>query len=74
MGWCSGTEVFDQIAAIVLSDKPLDKKATLKAVIESLENSDWDCQSDSWYWDNPVVQEIMRELHPAWFEDEVDSN
>jgi len=70
MGWCSGTEVFDQIAEIVLSDKPLDKKATLKAVIDSLENSDWDCQSDSAYYDHPLVQEVFKEMHPHWFEDD----
>lgn len=72
MGWCSGTIIFDEIAKIVLSDEPLDKKATLKAVIESLENGDWDCQSDSEYWKHPLVQEIFRELHPRWFEDETE--
>lgn len=70
MGWCSGTEIFDQIAKIVLSDEPLDKKATLKAVINSLENGDWDCQTDSEYFEHPLVQEIFREMHPRWFEDD----
>ena len=70
MGWCSGTEIFDQIAAIILSDKPLDKKATLKTVIKSLEDGDWDCQQDSAYYDHPLVQEAMKELHPHWFEED----
>jgi len=70
MGWCSATEIFDQIAEIVLSDKPLDKRETLKMVIRSLESQDWDCQQDSAYWDNFIAQDIMHELHPSWFEDE----
>jgi hypothetical protein len=69
MGWCSGTEIFDQIAEVVLSDKPMDKKATIKAMIEALENGDWDCQGDSAYWDHPIVKEAFRELHPDWFKD-----
>ena len=69
MGWSSGTVIFDQIAEIVLSDEPLDKRATLKAVIAALESEDWDCQNDSEYWEHPIVQSIMREMHPRWFED-----
>lgn len=67
MGWCSATVIFDQIAEIILSDKPVDKRLTLKAVVAALEDGDWDCQRDSAYWDHPLVQEIMRERHPRWF-------
>jgi hypothetical protein len=70
MGWCSATVIFDQIAKIVLSDQPIDKKAVLKTVIKALEDGDWDCQQDSDYWDDPIVQSVMRELHPRWFEDQ----
>lgn len=68
MGWCSATIIFDQIAAALLDDKPMDKRAALKALIEALEDGDWDCQQDSEYWEHPLVQEIMRERHPRWFE------
>lgn len=33
MGWCSATTIFDQIVEAVLSEKPLDKKAVIKAVM-----------------------------------------
>lgn len=69
MGWCSATIIFDQIAQIILDDKPIDKKTVLRTVIDSLEEGDWDCQHDSEYWDHPLVQEIMRDKHPHWFED-----
>ncbi len=70
MGWCSGTEIFDAVAKVLLDDKPVDKKATLIAVIDALEDGDWDCQSESEFWEHPIVREIMQERHPSWFEDD----
>ena len=69
MGWCSATQIFDAVAGELLSEGPKDPKSTLKELIRNLEDGDWDCQSDSAYWDHPLVQEIMRELHPHWFDD-----
>lgn len=66
MGWCSGTRIFDAVAKEVLSDAPMDKKAVLRAVIVALEDDDWDCQSDSRYFDDPTVREVMKETHPNW--------
>lgn len=70
MGWCSGTEIFDTVAGAILSDEPIDKKEILMVVAEALRSMDWDCESDSEYWDHPVVREIFMELEPEWFEDE----
>jgi hypothetical protein len=70
MGWCSGTPIFDAVASALLDDKPTDKKALLRTVIEAMEDQDWDCQEDSAYWDHPLVREAMKELHPSWFNDE----
>jgi hypothetical protein len=70
MGWCSGTRVFDVVAEALLSEEPVDKKAILKSIISQLEDMDWDCQQDSDYYEHPLVQEVMREMHPRWFEDE----
>jgi len=69
MGWCSGTEIFDKVAWALLDKEPKHLKEVLGLLIDALEDSDWDCQQDSDYWDHPVVQEIMRELHPDWFDD-----
>lgn len=70
MGWCSATYIFDNVAKALLSDEPVDKKETLMKLAETLREQDWDCESDSDYWDHPVVREIFMELEPEWFEDE----
>lgn len=71
MGWCSGTFIFDRMADFILdTDKSDDEKYwALKALAEALEEQDWDCQSDSNYYDHPVVQKVFKSLHPHWFEE-----
>lgn len=66
MGWCSATLIFDNVCDALLAEKPADKKDTIRALIAALEDGDWDCQQDSAYWDNPLVREVMKELHPDW--------
>lgn len=70
MGWCSATEIFDEVCSALLDegDKP-SVEETLKRLVIALEDGDWDCQSDSRYWDHPVVSKIMGERHPNWFDD-----
>lgn len=72
MGWCSATDIFDPVAAFVLStDRPdAEKRAVLEILIGALEEGDWDCQQDSAYYDNPIVQQIMRDTHPRWFDED----
>lgn len=70
MGWCSATVIFDIVCDGLLADKPQTQEETIRALAVALEDGDWDCQPDSAYWDHPVVQKVMRELHPHWFEDE----
>lgn len=70
MGWCSATTVFDAVAAFVLtatSDEQ-SKVDVLTTLARALEDADWDCQRDSHYYDDPIVQRVFRELHPRWFE------
>lgn len=69
MGWCSGTEVFDEFVEVLL-EQNLDKKDAIRRIAEGLRDLDWDCESDSRYWDHPIVQEVFKELEPEWFEDE----
>lgn len=54
----------------MLSEKPVDKKAVVKHIIRVLQDMDWDCESDSNYWEHPVVREVFREINPEWFEEE----
>lgn len=70
MGWCSATVIFDSVVSGIVGDTEIDKKELIRIVANALEDGDWDCQQDSDYWDHPLVQEVMRELHPSWFEDE----
>ena len=70
MGWCSGTVVFDSIIEALLDSK-VDKKETIKYLINVLEDMDWDCQTDSDYWEHPLIKECFIELGRSdWYEDE----
>lgn len=79
MGWCSGTDVFDIICEAMLDPEnksinpdtfvvTSDTKSVLKRIIVELEEMDWDCQKESEFWEQPIVQEAFKELHPDWFE------
>ena len=68
MGWCNGTEIFDTIADVILSDKKIDKKETLKIIITALQDADWDCIEESRYIDHPLVKESLVEIDPDWKE------
>lgn len=73
MGWCSGTDIFDEFAPVLLTHDSLstgEKVELLVALIDALENHDWDCQQDSAHWGDPIVQEAMKRLHPKWFTEE----
>jgi len=62
MGWAGATEIFDTVAEFLLDEKKINRKEVLKALIKVLEDGDWDTQSESEYYDNPVVQEIFEEI------------
>ena len=70
MGWCSATMIFDAVCSAVLEEGEIDKKEIIAIVANALEDGNWDCQSDSAYYEDPIVQAVMREMHPRWFEDE----
>lgn len=69
MGWCSATVIFDTVVESLL-DETVDKKETIKYLINVLEDGDWDCQSESDYWEHPLVKECFIETgHKNWYED-----
>lgn len=72
MGWCSGTSIFDKVAKFVIDSNLQDylKFDVLATLADAMEDEDWDCQSDSNYWDNELVQRVMKHLHPDWFKDD----
>jgi hypothetical protein len=72
MGWCSGTEIFDVVCEGLLAngaDEPKTTKEILKELMVTLEDKDWDCQGESSFYNHRLIQEIMRELHPTWFDE-----
>lgn len=74
MGWCSGTPLFDAVVGKLLSlDVPQDKKEeVILALSEAMWNQDWDCESDSEYYDEPIVRGVWLKAHPDWFDGDED--
>ena len=70
MGWGSGVYLFDSICEAVLTDKVLSKEEVIEKVMSAMEDADWDTHCDSAFIDNPVVQAVIKKLHPTWVEDE----
>lgn len=68
MGWCSATTIFDEVTAKVL-ESDASEKTKFDIIFElasALSDHDWDCESDSSYWDHPIVHAVMQSLHPHW--------
>ena len=60
MGWSGGTDVFDDIAGVVLREPMPTREEILAAVIRALEEHDWDTQDESKYWEHPLAQEARK--------------
>lgn len=69
MGWCSGTEIFDKFVELLL-DNNMKQEQKLEKFIDIMWDHDWDCESDSEYWDHPTVRSVFKKMKPDWFEDE----
>lgn len=70
MGWCGGgTNIFDAMVEKIL-DMGLPSetaKELIVALIDTLQDNDWDCESDSKFInDHPFVNKIFREKFPDW--------
>ena len=61
MGWCSATRLFDTIVGQLLVDE-IDKHGIIKVIVVALQDGDWDCECDTKYFRNPIVQDVYREL------------
>ena len=73
MGWSSGTRVFDKVCGHVLGSPDRKGISTaisvqdlLIALVDVLEDLDWDCQEESRYFNHPLVREILVRKHPDW--------
>lgn len=75
MGWSRGTYVFDQVVGDLLTTSGIDDYDFNRIVYNLLlvlEELDWDNVQESDYYDSPKVKDVIREMHPSWFEDEDD--
>ncbi len=70
MGWCSATIIFDKVVGSLLGESKRPIEDVIANLIDILEENDWDCQMDSMYFGNPIVEKIMKTKHPSWFEEE----
>ena len=73
MGWSGGTEIFDAVVKEIYKHKtitPIIKKNIINKLLDVLEGQDWDnvCESD--YFKDPLVNFIVKERHPDWYEEE----
>lgn len=68
MGWCSGTEVFDDVVQELFTTEATEavKQQIIVALIKGLERNDWDCHWDSQYALQPEVLAALRQVHPDW--------
>ena len=68
MGWCSGTDVFDKMYEHILKLGKADTVGIVKALqdlIEVLHDNDWDCESDSKYWNRMCTLQARYNLNPS---------
>jgi len=77
MGWASGTEIFDSVCRLVVNNERMhieDRRSIITNLIGSLENADWDTQSESRYFHHPIVKTIMINIHPKWDWEEIEED
>ena len=63
MGWCAGTRVFDAAVDVVVDRYGVDE-FTLEFANKMrniCEEFDWDCQCESFYYNDPEFKEIFPE-------------
>lgn len=69
MGWCSATEIFDNMVEVIL-DETKSREDIITELVETLIFNDWDCEGSSKYWEHPTVRGIFIKLYPHLFEEE----
>ncbi len=71
MGWASGSVIFSQIIKSVqkhVDDKEA-RKEIYRPIFHQFEADDWDTQDECMGKDE-AYDELIKEIHPGWFEDE----
>lgn len=68
MGFCSGTQIFDDTVKTILETDASDetKVAIIAALIEALNRHDWDCEDDTNYLHEPLVKKAFIYVNPEY--------
>ena len=73
MGWCSGTNVFDEICNGILDYEELDESQqdyVVRIVFDALRGADWDCEFDSKFINHPIYRKILKDVYLDWDEED----
>jgi hypothetical protein len=69
MGMSKGTEIFDPVVCSMVDQlgvgEALDLK-TIKILVQSLWDLDWDTESESHFWEHPVIGKILGNTFEEW--------
>lgn len=66
----NGVAIFDVVARGLLSSDPIDPRQILTELLEELDYLEVENLQDSLYFDDPLVQELFKELYPTGFTNE----
>lgn len=71
MGFCSGTDIFDPVVGYILKSDLSDevKEELIWHLVDALYDHDWDCETDSRYWNDPIVRKVFKRF-PSWDDEE----
>ena len=61
MGWCSATQIFDDVVDAIVEYIPEDKiEEVMEQIAIPLWDGDWDCEYDSKYFDSHLIHIMHR--------------
>lgn len=66
----NGVAIFDVVARGLLSSDSIDPRQILTELLEELDYLGVEDIQDSLYFDDPLVQELFKELYPTGFTNE----
>lgn len=68
MGWCSGSQVFDDTVPYILAQDISNtaKYEIVKGLISALYKHDWDCDEDAQGHSNSIVRKAWQDLNPDY--------
>lgn len=75
MGWCSGTDLFDEVLDVIFALRVKDTVAlvkSVKTVIKAFESNDADCLMETKHSDSSIFVQAWVNLYPDYYWDHID--